>query len=79
MLEHPLMQNLSDKTTEQLMEDINSLTNKLTYMYRLNKSDMVRQLTMVLNAYRAEYTKRQDEMFNKKYNNSLKDKININS
>lgn len=79
MIDHPLMHDLSDKTSEQLMEDIGSLTNKLTYMYRINKSDMVRQITMVLTAYRAEYNKRQEELFAKKYNSDkITEKININ-
>jgi hypothetical protein len=73
---HPLMTDLSEKSTEQLLEDINSLSNKLSYMYRLNKADLVRQLTMVLSAYREEYNRRQAEMFNKKMANAA-DKINI--
>lgn len=77
-MQHPLMTDLSEKTTEQLLEDISSLSSKLSYMYRLNKADLVRQLTMVLTAYRDEYAKRQNELFNKKMSN-VSDKINISN
>lgn len=72
MTNYPFEINLIDKTNEQLLEDINSLSSKLNFAYKSNKPVMVRQLIMVLDLYKNEYSKRQEILLNKKYNGDKK-------
>jgi hypothetical protein len=73
---HPFVNDLSDKSTDELLESISTLGNKLQYMFKIGKHDMVRQIQMVLEAYRSEYQKRQNEIWAKKSQN-LEKKIDI--
>jgi len=73
-MEHPFISNLSDKTVEELQNTISSLTNKLTFAYRTGNQPLVNQLNMALASYKKEYSKKMDDMVNKK---DLENKINI--
>jgi hypothetical protein len=73
---HPFVGDLSQKTIDELQDTISSLNSKLSYMARLNKMDMVRQLNMILDSYRLEYSKRQKALWDKKSEN-MDNKINI--
>ncbi len=76
MLEHPFVGDISNKTLEELGETISKLNKQLNYMYQVNKSDMVRQMQMVLESYGREYQKKQQEIWDKKSQN-LDKKIDI--
>jgi hypothetical protein len=73
-MEHPFILNLSDKTVEELQNTISSLTNKLTFAYRTGNQPLVNQLTMAMESYKKEYSKKMDDMVKKK---DLENKINI--
>jgi len=73
-MEHPFILNLSDKTVEELQNTISSLTNKLTFAYRTGNQPLVNQLTMAMESYKKEYSKKIDDMVKKK---DLENKINI--
>lgn len=62
---------------EELMETISKLTKQQQYMYRLGKQDVVSQINMAINSYRAEYQKRQSELLDKKPNTKFDKKIDI--
>ena len=64
-MQHPFINNLSDKSMEDLSNTISDLTKKLTFAYRMQNGEMVNQLQMVLESYRTEYNKQMDEMFKK--------------
>ena len=64
-MQHPFINNLSDKSMEELSNTISDLTKKLTFAYRMQNGEMVNQLQMVLESYRTEYNKQMDEMFKK--------------
>lgn len=66
MFEHPFVGDLSSKTTEELTDVISLLNKHLAFVYRTNNQAMINQLNMALNTYRAEYQKRQEEIWNKK-------------
>jgi len=72
-MEHPFISNLSDKTMEELGESISTLNKRMSYAYRMNRSDIVRQLQMALDSYRSEYNKRQAEIWAKHEAKSGKD------
>jgi hypothetical protein len=65
-MNHPFLGNLSDKSMDELSETISTLNNRLQYMFKLGKHDMVRQITMIIEGYKAEYAKRQRELWEKK-------------
>jgi hypothetical protein len=78
MITHPMIGDLSSKTLEELQETINNLNNKVAFMSRMHNQTMMNQLIMALNSYRTEYSKRQEEMWNKK-SEQLKGKIDISN
>lgn len=74
---HPFVGDLTDKTLEELSDKINDLNKKMNFMFAMGKHDMVRQVQMVLENYRSEYVKRQQELWNKKAAKDLDKKIDI--
>jgi hypothetical protein len=73
-MEHPFISSLSDKSVEELQTTISSLTSKLTFAHRTGNQPLVNQLTMAMESYKKEYSKKMDEMVKKK---DLDNKINI--
>ena len=71
------MGDLSGKTMEELTESISKLSKQQQYMFRIGKHQVVNQLAMLINAYRDEYSRRQSDIWNKKYGSSLDKKIDI--
>lgn len=64
-MQHPFINNLSDKSLEDLQTTISDLTNKLTFAYRTQNGALIHQLQMVIESYKTEYNKKMDEMINK--------------
>ena len=73
---HPFIGDLSSKTLPELEEKMAELNKKLTFVSRSNNFAMINQIMLALNSYRAEYAKRQEEMWNKK-SDKLVGKIDI--
>jgi hypothetical protein len=73
-MQHPFINDLSDKSLDELQSAINGLTTKLTFAYRTQNGALIHQLHMVMDSYRAEYNKRMDELLNKQKDQN---KINI--
>lgn len=65
-MQHPFVEDLSDKSTDELAESINSLGTKLTFAYRMQKDQMAYQIQMVLESYKAEYQRRMDDIYKKR-------------
>lgn len=76
MVNHPFIQDLSDKTMEELLESISKLTKQQQFMFKMGKADVVNQINMIINSYRSEYQKRQKELWDKK-SQGLDKKIDI--
>jgi hypothetical protein len=68
-MEHPFINNLSEKSLEQLQTTISTLHNKLTFAYRTGNRPLINQIQMALDSYRNAYQKKMDEMIGKQ--NSL--------
>lgn len=64
-MEHPFISSLSDKTLEELQTVMSELTKKLNFAYRMQNSDMIHQLNMVMASYKAEYGRKMDELLKK--------------
>jgi hypothetical protein len=75
-MEHPFVNNLSDKTLEQLQETISSLNSKLSYAHQTGNRALVNQLGMAIESYRNQHSKKMDDLFSKQKINT---QINIQS
>jgi hypothetical protein len=64
-MEHPFINNLDDKSLEDLQTTISNLTTKLTFAYRTGNGPLIHQLTMAIESYRNAYTKKMDELMKK--------------
>lgn len=73
-MQHPFINDLTGKTIEELQNTIQDLTKKLNFVYRSQNGPMIQQMLMVLESYKAEYSKRIDEVYKKQ---NLGNKINI--
>jgi len=73
-MQHPFINDLSDKSMEDLQNTIQDLTKKLNFVYRQQNGPMISQMMMVLESYKSEYSKRIDEIYKKQ---NLQNKINI--
>jgi hypothetical protein len=60
---HPMIGDISDKTTDELVEILSNLNKKLSFASRTNNYGMFNQLQMAINTYRIEMSKRDSEMF----------------
>lgn len=73
-MQHPFISNLSDKSMEDLSSTITELTKKLSFAYRMQNSNMIHQLQMVIESYRTEYNKKMDELMKKQ---NIKSAVNV--
>ena len=73
-MQHPFINDLSDKSMDDLQNTIQDLTKKLNFVYRQQNGPMIAQMMMVLESYKTEYSKRIDEIYKKQ---NLQNKINI--
>lgn len=64
-MEHPFINNLGEKSLEELQNTISSLTTKLTFAYRTGNSPLIHQLNMAIESHKAAYTKKMDELIKK--------------
>lgn len=64
-MEHPFINDLSDKTIEQLQDTISNLHQKLTFAYRTGNGPLIHQLQMVIESYRKEYQNKINDMIKK--------------
>lgn len=65
-MHHPFINDLSDKSIEELQEAISDLTSKITFAHRIQNQPMINQLDMILNSYKSEQKKKLDKLFAEK-------------
>jgi len=61
-MEHPFINNISNKSLEDLQQTISSLTEKLNYAYRTGNRPLINQITMAIESYKNAYSKKMDEI-----------------
>lgn len=64
-MEHPFVQDLSDKTVEELQEKITDLSRKLKFAYSTQNGTMIHQLQMIIESYTVAYNKKITELIKK--------------
>jgi hypothetical protein len=64
-MDHPFISDLSEKTTDQLLESINSIDSKISFAMQMNNRNLVNQLYMAKNNYQNMYNKKMAELFEK--------------
>lgn len=64
-MEHPFINNLSDKSLEDLQTAISSLMSKLNFAYRTGNGPLISQINMALESYKSAYQKKMDELISK--------------
>ena len=60
---HPMIGDISDKSTDELIEILSKLNKSLSFASRTNNYGMFNQIQMAINTYRIEMSKREAEMF----------------
>jgi hypothetical protein len=73
-MEHPFINDLSDKNMDEIQNKISELNTKLGFAYRTGNRALIHQITMALESYRSAYNKQMDEMMKKQ---QLKSTINV--
>jgi hypothetical protein len=54
-MDHPLIGNIDDLTTEELSSKVTELNKKLAIAYRLANHDLCNQLRMAIETYQNKY------------------------
>lgn len=73
-MQHPFINDLSDKSLEDLQNTISGLMSKLNFAYRTGNGPLIHQLQMALESYRTEHSKKMDELIQKQ---NINTKISI--
>ena len=60
---HPMIGDISDKSTDELIEILSKLNKSLSFASRTSNYGMFNQIQMAINTYRIEMSKREAEMF----------------
>lgn len=76
MMNHPFIGSLKDKTMEELTDTISKINKQLSFVMRMGRHDVAKQMQMALATYRGEIQRRQAEMWDKKHGD-LDKKIDI--
>ena len=51
-MEHPFINNISDKSLEELQNTVSDLNGKLSFAYRTGNQPLMHQLQMAIESYR---------------------------
>lgn len=73
-MEHPFINDLSNKSLEEIQTTMSSLMSKLNFAYRTGNQPLISQLHMVIESYKKEQNKKLDEILKKQ---NLTTKVNI--
>jgi hypothetical protein len=75
-VEHPLIGNIDDLTTDQLVEKVNELSSKLNIAYRTGNGDLCNQIRMAMESYNTKLREKQQKQYSDSGQN-FNDKIKI--
>lgn len=73
-MHHPFVNDLSEKSADDLQQTIQDLHSKLNFVYKTQNQPLINQLHMVLESYKSEYGKRMDELYKKQ---NVQDSIKV--
>jgi len=75
-MEHPLIGNIDDLTSEQLVEKINELNSKLNIAYRTGNGHLCNQIRMAIESFSNKLREKQQKQYDEAAQN-FNDKIKI--
>lgn len=75
-MQHPFINDLSDKSLDDLTKTLTDLQGKLNWARRSSNPALVNQMQMVIESYQLEYQKRMDAMYKQQ---NIEGSINISS
>ena len=76
-MEHPLINDISKLTVEELQTKISDLNKKLAFATQTGNQAMVSQIQLVLGSYNQAYKTKIDDMMPKDGKNKYRSKIDI--
>lgn len=76
-MEHPLLEELSGLTLEEIQSKISDLNKKLAFAYQMNNQPMIQQLNLIMGSYQEAYRRKMDEIMPKGDGDKYSSKIDI--
>lgn len=76
-MEHPLLEQLSGLTLEEIQSKISDLNKKLAFAYQMNNGPVIQQLNLIMGSYQEAYRKKMDELMPKGDGDKYANKIDI--
>ena len=76
-MEHPLLEELSGLTLEEIQSKISELNKKLAFAYQMNNAPVIGQLQLIMGSYQEAYRKKMDELIPKGDSDKYSNKIDI--
>ena len=76
-MEHPLLEELSGLTLEEIQSKISDLNKKLAFAYQMNNQPVIQQLNLIMGSYQEAYRKKMDEIMPKGDGDKYSNKIDI--
>lgn len=76
-MEHPLLEELSGLTLEEIQSKISDLNKKLAFAYQMNNQPMIQQLQLIMGSYQEAYRRKMDEIMPKGDGDKYSNKIDI--
>ena len=64
-MEHPLITNVDDLSTQQLQERVTDLTKKLGIAYRMGNAQLIGQIQMALDTFQTKLKERQQAEYDR--------------
>ena len=76
-MEHPLLEELSGLTLEEIQSKISDLNKKLAFAYQMNNQPVIQQLNLIMGSYQEAYRRKMDEIMPKGDGDKYSSKIDI--
>lgn len=73
-MQHPFINDLTNKSLEDLQTTLQGLYSKLNFAYRMQNQALIQQVTMAIESYKTECNKRIDDIYKKQ---NIDNRINI--
>lgn len=75
-MQHPFINDLSEKSLDDLQNTMQGLYTKLNFAYRTRNQSLIHQVGMALESYKSEYYKRMDQIYKKQ---NIDSRINVSN
>ena len=76
-MEHPLLEQLSGLTLDEIQSKISDLSMKLAFAYQTGNQPVINQLQLIMGSYQEAYRKKMDELMPKGDGDKYSNKIDI--